>query len=74
MILSTYDRLKGEGKAEGKREALQAMVLRLATRQCGAPDEATRAKLSAIEDPARLEELVEAAAAAQSWEQLLAAR
>jgi hypothetical protein len=48
------------------------MVIRLATRQCGAPDENTRAKLQAIEDIARLENLVEAAPAAQSWEQLLA--
>jgi hypothetical protein len=68
MILTTYDR----GRLEGERTALQAMVIRLASRQCGAPDENTRAKLLAIEDVARLENLVEAATTAQSWEQLLA--
>jgi hypothetical protein len=70
MILTTYDR----GRLEGERKALQAMVIRLATRHCGAPDENVRAKIQAIEDTALLENLVEAATTAQSWEQLLAAK
>src|SRR5207302_9903188 len=41
MILTTYDR----GIMEGERKALQAMVIRLATRQCGAPDENIRKKI-----------------------------
>jgi hypothetical protein len=74
MILTTYDRGMAAGEAKGKREALQTMVIRLATRQCGAPDEATRTKIREIDDVARLENLVEAATTAQSWEQLLAAK
>ncbi len=70
MILTTYDR----GIVEGQRKALQAMVIRLASRQCGEPDENTRKKLQEIEDVARLEALVEAAVTARSWEQLLAAK
>jgi hypothetical protein len=70
MILTTYDR----GIAAGERKALQAMVIRLASRQCGAPDENTRATIREIEDIARLETLVEAATTAQSWEQLLATK
>ena len=50
------------------------MVIRLATRQCGAPDENTLKKINGIEDIARLENLIEAATTAQSWEQLLAAK
>jgi hypothetical protein len=68
MILTTYDR----GRMEGERQALQAMVIRLATRQCGAPDETTQKKIQEIEDITRLENLVEAATTAQTWEQLLA--
>jgi hypothetical protein len=76
MILTTYDRgvADGERKGEqkGRREALQAMLIRLASRQCGAPDENTRKKILEIADIARLENLVEAATTAQSWDQLLA--
>ncbi len=74
MILTTYDRGMAAGEAKGKRETLQAVVIRLATRQCGAPDENTRKAIQEIEDIARLERLVEAATGAQSWEQLLATR
>jgi hypothetical protein len=70
MILTTYD----QGIAEGERKALQAMVIRLATRQCGALDESIKTKIHEIEDVTRLENLVEAATTAQSWEQLLAAK
>jgi hypothetical protein len=69
MVVRTYDQLK----MEGRREALQGVILRLASRQCGSPDENTQKKIHAIEDIARLENLVEAATTAQSWEQLLAA-
>jgi hypothetical protein len=72
MILTTYDRGVADGEAKGKREALQDMVLRLASRQCGAPDEETRKKVQAIKDIRQLENLVEAATTAQSWDQLLA--
>jgi hypothetical protein len=70
MILSTYDRLK----AEGKREALCEVIIELASPRCGAPDEGVQERLRAIDDLARLRGLVSAATAAQSWEQLLAAR
>jgi hypothetical protein len=70
MVLTTYDR----GVAAGERQALQAVVVRLATKVCGAPDESTLKKLREIEDVARLENLVDAATTAQSWEQLLAAK
>jgi hypothetical protein len=49
-------------------------MIRLASRQCGAPDESTRKKIHEIEDIARLKYLVEAATTAESWEQLLAAK
>jgi hypothetical protein len=70
MILTTYDR----GMLAGRRASLHDVVIRLASRQCGAPDENTRKKIHEIEDIARLENLVEAATTAQSWEQLLATR
>ncbi len=74
MIQTTYDRGRVAGKVEGEREALQAMVIRLGARKCGAPDENTRKKIHEIEDVAHLANLVEAATTAQSWEQLLAAK
>jgi hypothetical protein len=74
MILTTYDRGMAAGEAKGKREALQVMVIRLASRQCGAPEESTRAKILAIEEVARLENLVETATTAQSWDELLATK
>ena len=72
MILTTYDRGMAAGEAKGERKALQAMVIRLATRLCGSPDESTQKRLREIEDIERLANLVEAAPTAQSWEQLLA--
>jgi hypothetical protein len=74
MILTTYDRGRADGEAKGRREALHDMVIRLASRQCGAPDESTRKQIHEIEDVVRLQDLVEAATTAQSWEQLLAAK
>jgi len=68
VIQTTYDR----GVAVGELKALRAMVLRLAARVCGEPDEATRKAILAIEDVARLERLVEAAPSASSWSDLLA--
>jgi hypothetical protein len=73
MILSTYDRLKAEGKKEGKCEALQEVIVQLASPRCGAPGETVLASLRQIEDLARLQALVSVATTAQSWEQLLAA-
>ena len=70
MILTTYD----SGRLQGHQEALRAMVIRLASRQCGSPDEATRTKINGIEDLDRLEHLVDAAITAQSWEELLASK
>jgi hypothetical protein len=63
--------LRDELKAEGKREGLRAAVIRFASRQCGEPDEATRKKITEIQDVARLEALLDAAPSAQSWEKLL---
>lgn len=64
MIMTTYEK--------GKCAALQAMVLRLGGKSCGKADENTRKRIEDIEDLARLENLVEAAPAAQSWDELLA--
>src|SRR5262245_3671850 len=74
MILTTYDKGMRAGEAKGKREALRAMVIRLASKHCGVPDESTQQKLSGIDDVARLENLVEAATTARSWDELLASK
>jgi hypothetical protein len=71
MIQTTYDKGMLAGEAKAKRETLQAVVIRLASRQCGAPDEATRKKIAEINDVARLEALLDAAPNAQSWQTLL---
>jgi hypothetical protein len=68
MIITTYD----QGIKAGQRKALQEMVIRLASRRYGAPNEISRTTLLAIEDIARLENLVETATTAQSWQQLMA--
>jgi hypothetical protein len=70
MIRTTYDRGVAEGKIEGKIEALREMVIRLARRQCGSPDEGVLMRLQGIEDISRLETLVEAATTVTSWERL----
>jgi hypothetical protein len=69
MILTTYDR----GVAQGKREALQEVIIQLASPKCGVPDEGVQARLRQIEDLARLQALVRLASTAQSWDQLLSA-
>ena len=66
MILTTYDR--------GRLEGMRAMVIRLASRQCGNPDEATGTKINGIEDVERLEQLHDAATTTQSWEELQATK
>ncbi len=48
------------------------MVIRLASRQCGTPDENTQKKIREIDDVDRLEQMHDAAITAQSWEELLA--
>lgn len=67
MLVTTYDGLI----AKGERKALQAMVIRLASKRCGVPDDDTRQQLQVIEDVAQLENLVESATTASSWQQLL---
>jgi hypothetical protein len=74
MILTTYDRGMADGLAIGKRKALRMVIIQLASSRCGKPHADTRKKIHEIEDVARLEDLVEAATTAQSWEQLLAAK
>ena len=74
MILTTYDRLKAEGNAEGKREALQEMIVQLASPRCGEASESVLASLHQIEEVGRLQALVRLATTAESWEQLLTAK
>jgi hypothetical protein len=76
VILTTYDTGFAKGFAaayqRGQREALRQMVIRLATKRCGPPDADALNWLHAVEDVARLMDLVEAACHARSWQQLLA--
>lgn len=66
--LSAWDQLLAEGEANGIRKVL----LRQGGKKFGAPDESTRAVLSAIEDEERLERMAEAILAASSWAEVLA--
>jgi hypothetical protein len=63
MILTTYDR--------GRCEALQEVVVQLASPKCGVPSETIKAQLQQVQDETRLRALVAASTTAESWEQLL---
>ncbi|MFO0949735.1 MAG: DUF4351 domain-containing protein [Isosphaeraceae bacterium] len=62
-----------EGRVEGQLEEARRIVLRLATRRFGPPDDATRALLEALNDPERLEALADQVLSASGWEELVAA-
>ena len=66
-----FPTLRDELKEAGRREELRAMIVDLATPQCGAPDEAVRASLEKIEDLARLRTICRTAVTARTWAELL---
>jgi predicted transposase YdaD len=61
-----------KGLEEGKAEGTRRIILRLGRKRLGAVDETVEAKLSAIVDLERLEELTERIDQASSWDELLA--
>jgi hypothetical protein len=61
-----------EGRQEGELATERRMLLRWATRRFGSPDAATRAKVEALADKARLEALLDRVLDAVSWDDLLA--
>jgi hypothetical protein len=64
---STYQAILDEGRIEGK----QSTLLRQGSKRFGAPDEATRQRLLAIQSVERLDELSERLLEVSSWQDLL---
>ncbi len=60
-----------EGRAEGRVEALQKTVLRLARRRFGEPDVQTVTSVTTIHDVDRLERLTDQLLNVSSWQELL---
>ncbi|MFO0954490.1 MAG: hypothetical protein U0835_25685 [Isosphaeraceae bacterium] len=61
-----------KGREEGRLEAERRVLLRQGSRRFGPPDDATRARVEAIKDPAALEAILDRVLDASSWEELLA--
>ena len=61
-----------KGRAEGKVEARQEVLLQLGRKQFGIPDPASETSLRGITDPDRLTRLIDALFDVSSWEELLA--
>ena len=64
----TYQAILREGRAEEGR----TMLVRIASRRFGPPDDAIKARLGAIAEPERLEALADRILAASDWNELLA--
>lgn len=60
-----------EGEAKGRVEELQSLAIRFGSRRLGPPPENIRVAIEAINDPERLEDLVERTLDATSWESVL---
>jgi len=63
-----------KGRLEGRLEGEIKVLLRLGSRQFGAPDAPTESALRAIQDLERLERMTDAIFTAKSWQELLATR
>ncbi len=63
---------KAEGIVEGDLNRARKDLLRLGRKRLGPPGEAIAAEIGKIEDPKRLDVLLERVLDASSWEELLA--
>lgn len=71
MIQTTYERGVAAAELRGRQEALREMAVRFAAPRCGAATETVLARLQAIQELATLQAVVERAAPATSWVQVL---
>jgi len=69
---STIQAFLEEGRVKGLAEEARRINLRLGRKRLGAVDETVEAKLNAIVDLERLEELTERINQVSSWDELLA--
>ena len=70
----TYQAIVEEGKAEGKVEARQEVLLQLGQRRFGMPNLAIEMTLRGITDRDRLARLIDALLDVSSWQALLATK
>jgi hypothetical protein len=68
----TYLAILDEGREAGRIEELRKMIIRLGKKYFGSPDEIVIAAIAAVNDPERLENLLERLADVESWQELLA--
>jgi hypothetical protein len=61
-----------QGMTKGAAEEAQRILLRMGTKEFGAPDAATNAVIAAMDDRDRLEALIERVGEVKSWQELLA--
>jgi hypothetical protein len=69
---TTYQGILRRGREEGRIEEARRLVLLLGELKFGAPDDATRSVIEALDDVARLEELGVRLLNANSWPEVLA--
>jgi len=67
----TYQAILDEGRAEGRAEGAQRLLLRQGRKRLGEPDEATRHALEGINDLDRLDRISERLLEASTWQELL---
>ena len=68
----TYMAILDEGREAGRIEELRKMIIRLGKKHFGSPDEIVVAAIAAVNDPERLENLLERMSDIESWQELLA--
>jgi hypothetical protein len=76
---SAYEHFVSEGRALGVKEGIEEgsllearkLILRIGLRRFGPPDQITRAKVEAIADLERLDQLIETLPSATGWDDLL---
>lgn len=69
---TTYQDILREGREEGRRQELRAVLIRQGRKRFGEPDAATVATLDSVSDIGRLEFLAERLLDVESWAELLA--
>jgi hypothetical protein len=71
VLRGPIERAEAKGERQGRVHAIRTMVLRLATKRFGPPDETAVATLEAVTDPERLERLADRVLDATGWADLL---
>ncbi|MES2460326.1 MAG: hypothetical protein V4671_07070 [Armatimonadota bacterium] len=69
-VIDSQD-LRDAYRAEGEEAGVRATILRLGTKQYGAPSLETEEDLAKIHDVERLEELAERLLEAENWNELM---